>query len=325
MFVAMASRLIEEQQRHNAVARAKGSAAGPPAVVDLVQLRWNRLFKIDGSPRVTLDPTAEDSTIHTVFGEITGRKYPIKDSRGLIVHFHGGGWVLGSIYEQDRVVADLARETSCDVISLEYPLAPESSLEQIIAVAAGALKAVIEHNPDQTILIAGESAGAHVALSSVLHIRSQPALYARIAAMSLFYGIYDLSLTPSQRAWGSEFVALSTDWLEWFYTLATPGLSREQRRDPSLSPLYGDLSRMPPTLFTVGQLDPLIDDSMFINARWQAAGNVSQLNVYPQALHGFNHAATGLARHANATAARFLVNNLPLPDGSVRPVADERQ
>lgn len=58
-------------------------------------------------------------------------------------------------------------------------------------------------------------------------------------------------------------------------------------RDPAISPLYADLTGPPPALLCAGTLDPLLDDSLFMAARWQAAGNVAELYVVPESPHGF--------------------------------------
>jgi acetyl esterase/lipase len=70
-------------------------------------------------------------------------------------------------------------------------------------------------------------------------------------------------------------------------------------RAPSISPLYADLHDLPPALFTVGSADHLLDDSLFMAARWAAWGNRSELAVYPDCPHGFVGFPTALARIAN--------------------------
>lgn len=77
-------------------------------------------------------------------------------------------------------------------------------------------------------------------------------------------------------------------------------------RDPAISPLYADLAGLPPALFSVGTLDPLIDDSLFMHARWRAAGNEARLAVFPGGVHGFHMLEGALAQSANASVARFL-------------------
>ena len=68
--------------------------------------------------------------------------------------------------------------------------------------------------------------------------------------------------------------------------LYLPGMSDEKRRDPDVSPLYADLRGMPPALFTVGSNDHLLDDTLFMAARWEVAGNRTRLLVYPETPHG---------------------------------------
>jgi acetyl esterase/lipase len=103
------------------------------------------------------------------------------------------------------------------------------------------------------------------------------------------------------RRWGERNLVLSTPIMAWFSSLFTPDMSDDERRSPEVSPLYADLRDMPPALFTVGTLDPLLDDSLFMAARWRAAGNDAELRVFPEAPHGFIRfptAVTGLALDA---------------------------
>jgi acetyl esterase len=64
---------------------------------------------------------------------------------------------------------------------------------------------------------------------------------------------------------------------------------------------------VPPALFTVGTLDPLLDDSLFMAARWTAAGNDAELAIYPGGVHAFNAFPIAIAGEANARVLRFLV------------------
>ena len=67
-----------------------------------------------------------------------------------------------------------------------------------------------------------------------------------------------------------------------------------------------DAPSLPPALFTVGSIDPLVDDSLFMHSRWQAAGNLSKLAIYLGGVHGFNSFDGELARAANLGMAQFL-------------------
>ena len=79
---------------------------------------------------------------------------------------------------------------------------------------------------------------------------------------------------------------LTVEQIEYFAELFTPGRSFEERRDPDISPLYADLHGLPPALFTVGTDDHLVDDTLFMAARWALAGNEAELVVYPETPHG---------------------------------------
>jgi acetyl esterase/lipase len=73
--------------------------------------------------------------------------------------------------------------------------------------------------------------------------------------------------------------------MERFTDAFLPGVA--DRRAPEVSPLYADLGGLCPALFTVGTKDALLDDSVFMHARWRAAGNRAELAIYPGAIHGF--------------------------------------
>lgn len=300
--------LAPEQRAVNEGLRARAVNTPPAGALDAVQLRRARLYNRDGSFKPRQTATAYDADLATRSGQIRVRTFPRPDPHGLIVHFHGGGWSLGSIHEQDDQLASLAAMAGADVLSVDYPLAPEHRLDHTLDVAEAVLDALLLRDPHTPVAIVAESAGAHVALSAVLRLRVVQRR--RICALSLAYGIYDLSMTPSQRSWGSEFLGLSTDWLEWFYAQALPGLSRDERSDPAYSPLYRDLADLPPARLTVGACDPLLDDTLFLYQRLLAAGGTAVLRVFPEAPHGFNHQSSAMAGRCNSEVAAYLRGHL---------------
>jgi acetyl esterase/lipase len=105
--------------------------------------------------------------------------------------------------------------------------------------------------------------------------------------------------------WGERNLILSTPIMEWFNHEYVPA---ERRRDPDVSPLYADLARMPSALFTVGTLDPLLDDSLFMHARWIAAGNRAELAIYPGGVHAFTAFPLALGRRANERICEFIAS-----------------
>ena len=75
---------------------------------------------------------------------------------------------------------------------------------------------------------------------------------------------------------------------------------------PDVSPLYADLKGLCAALFSVGTKDALLDDTLFMHARWVAAGNEAELAVYPGGAHGFTLFPNGLADKASERMDGFL-------------------
>lgn len=246
-------------------------------------------------------------------GSVRVRVFEPEAPAGTYLHIHGGGWVLGAADLQDPALRALAEEAQMTVVSVEYRLAPEypypagaDDCEDVARWLAGPGAGQLGPAP---LVIGGESAGAHLAVLTMLRLRDG-GLGGAIAAANLVFGCYDLSMTPSQRLWGDRNLVLSTPIMAWFYDCFLPGMPEPARRDPAVSPLYADLHGLPPALFTVGTLDPLLDDTLFMSARWEVAGGQVVVDVHPAAIHGFTGfpiAAGGVAR---SRAAAFLRSHL---------------
>ena len=240
---------------------------------------------------------------------------PDRKPVGIYLHIHGGGWTLGGHDMQDVALKLLANETGLCAASIGYRLAPENPYPAGPDDCEDAVLDLLEHGAEQLdaparFAIGGESAGAHLAVVTVLRLRDRHGIKDRIAAANLVYGAYDMNGTPSQLLWGDRNLVLSTPIVHWFGNNFLPGVGLEQRRDPDISPLYARLGNMPPALFSVGTMDCLIDDSLFMAERWRVAGNRAEVAIYPEGVHGFNQYPTGLARKANARQFEFLRNSM---------------
>ncbi|HZU80571.1 MAG TPA: alpha/beta hydrolase fold domain-containing protein, partial [Acidimicrobiales bacterium] len=194
--------------------------------------------------------------------------------------------------------------------SVDYRLAPEHPFpagpDDCESAALWLLDAAGPEFGTERLLVGGESAGAHLAALTLVRLRDRLGSVERFAGANLVFGQYDMSGTPSVRRWGPRNLVISTPIIEWFADNFLPGLSAEERRRPGISPLFADLSGLPPALFTVGALDPLLDDSLFMHARWQGAGNSSELRVYPESPHGFTAFPSRMAQMAQAEQLAFL-------------------
>jgi acetyl esterase len=255
--------------------------------------------------------------------EIAGRGGPIKvrvirpdrKPAGIYLHIHGGGWTLGAHDMQDVALKLLANETGLCAASIDYRLAPEDPYPAGPDDCEDAVLHLLDHgaallDAPARFAIGGESAGAHLAAVTLLRLRDRHGIKHRIAAANLVYGAYDLNGTPSTILWGDRNLVLSTPIVRWFSGNFLPDAGFEQRRDPRISPLYARLDEMPPALFSVGTMDCLIDDSLFMSERWRAAGNQAEVAVYPEGVHAFNAFPTALARKGNARQFEFLRNAL---------------
>src|SRR5262249_32885760 len=122
---------------------------------------------------------------------------------------------------------------------------------------------------------------------------------------SFVVGMFDFSMTPSQRL-APESYFLAPSRLRAAPAVVFPGRDEAALRDPDISPLYGDLSEMPPAIFTVGTQDSVLDDTLFMANRWAAAGAKAQLEIYPEATHLFMGAPTQMAAEAKRRITTFV-------------------
>jgi acetyl esterase/lipase len=259
-------------------------------------------------PAPVMSPRARTRQISGKDGnEITLRIIAPDHPRGVYLHIHGGGWVLGGADMQDPMLERISDNTGLAVVSVEYRLAPEhpypAGPDDCESAALWlALHARNEFGTDK-LTIGGESAGGHLSAVTLLRMRDRHG-YTGFRGANLVYGAYDMSMTPSQLAFGSQRLVLRTIDIVQFANAFLPMVP--DRRDPDVSPLYARLTNMPPALFSVGTSDALLDDSLFMYGRWLAAGNDAEIAIYPGGAHGFTLFPNGLAAEAEARSNTFL-------------------
>jgi acetyl esterase/lipase len=239
--------------------------------------------------------------------EIPLRVIAPETARGVYLHIHGGGWTLGSADSQDPMLEHIADTTGLAAVSVEYRLAPEhpypAGPDDCEAAAAWLVQNAKTEFGSDVLTIGGESAGGHLAAVTVLRMRDRYR-YTGFRGANFVYGAFDLSLTPSQRAFGDRRLVLRTIDIQQFANAFLPTVT--DRRVPDISPLYADLSGLCPALFSIGTADALVDDTLFMHARWIAAGNETELAVYPGGAHGFTLFPNRLADEAAARSEAFL-------------------
>jgi acetyl esterase len=241
-----------------------------------------------------------------------GNEIPLRviapaNPRGIYLHIHGGGWVLGGADMQDPMLERIADNTGQAVVSVEYRLAPEhpypAGPDDCEAAAAWLVQNGKSEFGTDALTIGGESAGGHLSAVTVLRMRDRYG-YTGFRGANLVYGAFDLSLTPSQRQFGNTRLVLRTIDIQQFANAFLP--TATDRRVADISPLYAELHGLCPALFSVGTKDALLDDTLFMHARWVAAGNAAELAIYPGGAHGFTLFPNDLAKAAAARADAFL-------------------
>jgi acetyl esterase/lipase len=249
---------------------------------------------------------------------------PVGPPRGVVLDIHGGGWAMGNARMDDVLNAAMVRDCGVVVVSVDYRLAVSTPVQGLmddcLAAARWLLEGGLPDCADLPVVVVGESAGGHLAATTLLRLKAWPALLRKVTGALLYYGVYDLAGTPSAHQAGPETLVLDGPTLPAALRLLTPGLSDAERRQPPLSPLFGDLRGMPPALLVTGTLDPLRDDTLELARRWREAGAEAELALLPESPHAFIHFSTRLAEATLQHARRWITARLqPADAAGLRP------
>lgn len=274
----------------------------PPAVV-----RERRKQGLGAFPLVPPSRRARTLTIEGPGGPLELRVIAPDAPTGVYLHIHGGGWVFGTADMQDDRLERLAQNCGLACVSVEYRLAPENPYpaapDDCEAAALWLVRECQARFATDRLFIGGESAGAHLAVVTLLRLRDRHGL-TPFRGANLTAGCYDLAQTPSVRRWGDLKLVLNTRDIFLFAQnfLRLKG----DLRDPDVSPIHADLAGLPPALFSVGTRDPLVDDSLFMASRWTAAGNAAELALWAGGAHVFIGFPGPLTEKALAKTDAFL-------------------
>ncbi|MCC5995685.1 MAG: alpha/beta hydrolase [Oceanicaulis sp.] len=207
---------------------------------------------------------------------------PARPGPGAILYLHGGGYSRGSAQSHKPLVARLSALFNMSAISADYRLAPEHQCPAAVEDGAAAL-AEICAEADGPVLLAGDSAGGGLALAAAIRQRDAGGIMP--AALYLISPWTDLSLSgDSVKGRAGADPMLTPGNLKAGAALY---LGQLDARDPEASPLFADLSGLPPVFIQVGQDEILLDDSVRLHDALEAAGVETRCEVWREMWHDF--------------------------------------
>jgi acetyl esterase len=233
----------------------------------------------------------DDRTFRGPAGNLPMRIYT-PDGRGpfpVLVYFHGGGWVVGSIETVDASCRSLANLAGCIVVSADYRLAPEHKFpaaadDAYAAVRWAALHAASFHGDPSRMAVGGESAGANVA--AVAALMAQERGSTPLVLQLLMYPVLDYSFDRPSHKENGEGYFLTTEMMQWFWRQY---LNSDADGESHLaSPLRARfLSGVAPAAIFTAEFDPLRDEGAAYAARLREAGVAVTYKCCEGLIHGF--------------------------------------
>ena len=236
--------------------------------------------------------SVEDRTVDGLRGDVPVRVYePGADESGerpLILYFHGGGWVIGSVDTHDPTCRKLAEESGYTVVSVDYSLAPEhpfpEGLQDCYAALRWASEKAPELNAEGGIIVAGDSAGGNLAAATALLARDREG--PQIDYQLLVYPSTGKADETDAYEENAEGYFLRRNDMEWF---------REQYFGDEIDKgnvyarprLAEDLSELPPATVVTAGFDPLRDDGAAYAERLEGSGSSVTHHHYEDMIHGF--------------------------------------
>jgi epsilon-lactone hydrolase len=216
-------------------------------------------------------PLSDDVTIESFrIGHIDADWVSVPPSRAdrVVLYLHGGGYVLGSNVAYREFTSRIARALEARVCVIDYRLAPENPFPAAVDDAVAAYRWLLAQDiPPNRIVIAGDSAGGGLTLAALLTLRDNGVPLP--ACAGLFSPWTDLEGTGASAQPG----AVDDPLIRGDALRRTGGqYAGDNLRDPRVSPIYADLRGLPPLQIQVGTREVLLDDSVRLRERAEAAG-----------------------------------------------------
>lgn len=244
----------------------------------------------------TQDRKLDDTTTVRIY------KPKSSDSNRLpvIVYFHGGGWVLGSVETHDALCRRLCSESQAAVVSVDYRLAPEHPFPAPLEDCFSATKYIHQHAAElgvdaNRIAVAGDSAGGNLAAAVALKARNEsgPPLLAQV----LIYPVIDSDCNTASYSSFADGYGLTKESMQWFWKQYVGDRVTNVYASPSKA---DTLKGLPETILITAQYDVLRDEGEAFAERLKDAGVAVTHRRYDGVVHGFVHFAGAFDRGKQA-------------------------
>ena len=266
---------------------------------------------------LTGHPLAHD--VRTTSGELGG--VPVifiaiadTEPKGVIFHIHGGGFALGSATSSVGFASDLARKAGMSAITVDYRLAPEHPYPAALHDVTAAYQALLERESSGAqIVLSGESSGGNLALELLIAVKQRG--LAMPAAAALFSPMTDLTVTGDSYTTKADVdpnitaAAIQTRANDYLTDTGT------DPADPLVSPIFADLTGLPPLLVQAGSHEVLLDDATRLATRAAANDVAITLDITPDVAHVFQAFSAVLDEgdQALTRAGTFLQKHVETP------------
>ncbi len=205
-----------------------------------------------------------------------------KNGEPLLYFCHGGGFITGMLKEYYDAVARLQKKIGIPVICADYPMPPETDAQGLLDFNLACFRNVRENYPDSPIIISGDSAGGHMTmtLTQALSKKERKA----VSAIFPLFAVADMSREDDGQPYHKEEALLKKKNM--------PGVRDRfigtfDKKDPIISPLYGELTDLPPVHIYSADKDPLYQDSLDLEAAFKANGQAHTHHIFQGYGHDF--------------------------------------
>ncbi len=214
---------------------------------------------------------------------------PVAQPKGVMVYYHGGGWVLSNIDQYDGLGRQLAERTGCSVLLVDYRKAPEFRFPTAPNDAWDALKWANDNletlgGKGLPLMVGGDSAGGN--LAAVVCQKAKAASGPQIALQLLVYPVTDADMERPSYADPDNQLLLNTPLMQWFWDHYAPDVA--DRKKPDASPLRAkDLTGLPPAIVVTAEFDVLREESEDYAEALRKAGVPVTFKQFDRQMHNF--------------------------------------